>query len=421
MRFILPLLPLLFIGFCNPALPAQTKLTLKQVLELIPAVPDTVVANEIRRRGLNAPVTAPDVARLQKAGAGPQTLRTVRLLIVTQPLVITSNQPGSQVIADNKPAGLTDSSGHFTIGNLEPGSHHILVQKTGYTTADLTVSLTAGKSSEVRAQLQRNMGLITVTTNAPQSQIEIEGLPGSASSVLNRELPPGSYSIHVTAPRFLPATKTVTVQAGDALNLAIPLQLDPAFARTLLTKAFEEAKNGNLDRAATLAQDVLRIEPNNGPAYSLIATRDFYTGDYNGFRQFGLRALQNGGELDIPVVHHHTFRSIHRAILKLRANGIAYDPNGQPGVQCNQPAFDVPLSSLRAVDIRQDPNGQRFLLIKVVDPRSNRQQSLLFADYRATIVNTGGRIGGVLEAPPDGPEEITALGELIQQEFRNAH
>lgn len=401
-----------------PASPKPGKLTFKQVLALAGGTPDQVTANEIRRRGLSDTLSANDLARARQAGAGPHTIEALQPFVVTPVLIVHSNQDRCEVLIDGVSRGTTGPSVPLTIRDVAPGPHTVVVRKPRYSTAEMPVTLTAGKTTEFNPSIELSVATLSVSTNAPNPHIDIEGVDLAGRSPSNLELAPGTCTIHLTAPRFLAATQEVTLKPGDSLQLRIPLKTDPSVALALAVQAQTEQTAGHYPAAFRLAANALAIDPANAQALGVEAMSAFYSGQYPLFAQFGLRALRAGGELDIPVVHRHNVRSAHLARLRLQSKTIAYNPEGQTGATCNTPAFEVPLTDIRSLELKQDNRGQRYLDLKVLVP-GGRQETLVFADYRA-LPEPKGNVLPVLTAPPDGANEISATASLLQTAWRNS-
>ena len=306
------------------------------------------------------------------------------------------------------------------IRDADPGPHTVTVRKSRYSTAEMSVTLTTGKTNDVSATLELSVASLSITTNAPSARVEIEGVDLAGRSPSNLELPPGSYVVHVNAPRFAAATKEVTLKAGETRQLQVPLTIDPSFTRSLVEQAQNEQAAGHYAMSFKLAANALAIEPANAQALSVQAMSAFYGGQYQMFAQLGLRALQSGAELDIPLFHRHALRASHLAFLKLQSDTIAYQPDGQPGVNCNTPPLQVPITDLQSVELKQDTRGQRYLELRLAGPGLTKPQNFTFADYRSHIEPQGNGLA-FLVAPPNGADEITSTASLLQSLLRSAH
>jgi hypothetical protein len=405
-----------------PALNAQkdAKLTLKQVLALVAAAPDQVTANEIRQHGLADPVSRNDVDRVQRAGGGQRTIEALRRLIVTPVLVVASNQEQAEVLLDGVAKGSAGPTHPLIIRDADPGPHTVVVRKQRYSTAELPVTLTMGKTDQIAAKLESAVAMLSIATNAPDARVQIDGVDLVGRSPSSLELPPGSYVVHVTAPRFTTTTQEVTLQAGETRQLQVPLQIDPSYTRSLVAQAQNEQAAGHYSSAFNLAANALKIEPANSQALSVEALCAFYGGQYAMFAQLGLRALQAGAELDVTVMHHHPLRASHLAFIRLRSKTIAYDPDGQPGANCNTAAFQVQISDLQSVELKQDTRGQRYMELWLAGPGLAKPLTFVFADYRSHIQSQGNGLS-FLAAPPNGADEITSTATLLRSLLHSSH
>src|SRR5450759_2673955 len=116
-----------FIGLLSLLLPIllhsqpDSSLTIQTVEGLIATTPDTVVAREIRSRGVNFFVTPKVLETLRQKPADRETLKALAALLVDTTLSIHADPPDCDVVVDNSSHYRTDAAGHLTIKDLEPG------------------------------------------------------------------------------------------------------------------------------------------------------------------------------------------------------------------------------------------------------------------------------------------------------------
>ncbi|HVL99399.1 MAG TPA: carboxypeptidase-like regulatory domain-containing protein, partial [Egibacteraceae bacterium] len=152
---------------------------------------------------------------------------------------------GATVTADGRTA-TTDAGGSFVIGELAPATYTVTVTAPGYLQASETATVTAGETTTVTVQLQRepprrgaiaglvidaNTGAVivgaTVTADGRSATTDASGRYTIA------DLPPATYTVTVTADGYTQASRTVTVTAGEtttahfALRAARPPRGDP--------------------------------------------------------------------------------------------------------------------------------------------------------------------------------------------------
>jgi hypothetical protein len=134
---------------------------------------------------------------------------------------------------------VTDSSGNYSAQDLDLGIFTVLMRQTNYQTTELqNVDISAnpftqngtlsGKTTQISGVVDDSTG-----TPLPTALVEISDPEGTVLSFLptgvngawsTDQLPPGTYSVNVTAPGFKPASPLVTnLLAGTPIALASAL------------------------------------------------------------------------------------------------------------------------------------------------------------------------------------------------------
>ena len=164
----------------------------------------------------------------------------------------------------------------------------------------------------------------------------------------------------------------------------VPAVADPNATAVASRRAYDR---GDFEEAMRLANEALRQAPANKEAWFVLAAAQYRTRNFEFFEGTLRQALAAGVTLPIALGHHHTLTGVHRASLTISGGKIAFDPIDTR--QCNQKAFDVPLSNL--IDARQQTNnqGEIFLNMRVRD-NENRVRTLNFADPEATVDSSAG-------------------------------
>ncbi|MEK1833439.1 carboxypeptidase regulatory-like domain-containing protein [Priestia megaterium] len=139
----------------------------------------------------------------------------------------------------------TDSSGQFTVLNLEPGTYTVTVSNSNFGTQSATVLVQINILSTVSLALTPNpgtiQGQITSTQTATplvDTQVRVIDNNGALVAVIQTDingnyslqgLKPGTYTIVFLNPTFQSETFGFTVGAGDAFTLNAALEPNPGF------------------------------------------------------------------------------------------------------------------------------------------------------------------------------------------------
>ena len=146
-------------------------------------------------------------------------------------------------------------------------------------------------------------------------------------------------------------------------------------------------QRGDFPEAIRASQEVLRSNPMDKDALFSLAAGFFRTRQYEFFTQNALTAVKAGVEFPILLGHHHTLTGVHASALRLTASSIGFDPLGAS--ECNQKAFQFPLSSLVSIEPLTGSNGEIFLNVKIRDEQ-NKVRNLNFADRDSVIDKSSG-------------------------------
>lgn len=244
----------------------QRRLTLGQIEELIQiSTPDSVVADEIRSRGLDFTPTATIVEVLQKRGAGHATLAAMRERMPIGTVEVDAAL-GSQVTLDGTDRGTTDSHGRLVLLDLPTGPHQLLVTRANYKSGESSFTLAAHEYKRLSIQLDWAGGYLTVRVTPPDSTIQVGGLGQYTGAIYNVQCAPGTYDITVTHAGLKTESRSVVVSPGQYAALELRLSADPQLVAGLLQDADNLRSGGDFAGAVQKANEVLRLDPTNNPA-----------------------------------------------------------------------------------------------------------------------------------------------------------
>jgi hypothetical protein len=336
----------------------RSALSSRQVEVLVRDLPDARLAEEIRTRGIDPPLTAADFQRLRAVGAGPNTQAALMNFLVRSPLTISVNPVVRDVtvtVGDHIVA--TDSTGQATIDGLPPGAYVVVVEKPPvHPRIEQRIYLAEGGST-VRVSLRTATGKMTVVAANRDARIEIRDKGSFSSPLRDLELPAGTYSVVVTAPTYLPYNAEVEVLPDQTKVVQATLLPDrPAMAR------FVEANSENL--TAELRGLLER-------------------GESDAFRTKAKVILEYSGDklLDFKLLHHHA-SGFHEAKLTLKRSGLLYEPLGQ----CQYTAELLPWNRIsRTAITRQGASGVLLLVEVAAGKNFDKKVPLNFAVLGSSI------------------------------------
>jgi PEGA domain len=256
----------LCLAYPRIAMPQARGLSLRQIEELVRIhTPDSVVAQEIRSRGLDFTPTPEVLEGLQRRGAGETTIAAVRARMPVGTLEINA-APGSQVTLDGEDRGTTDVQGRLVLPDLPAGSHQLTVSRPNYKRGEFTVTLAAREYKRFPVQLEWAGGYITVQINRAGSTIQIRGLGQYSGAVSSLQVPVGTYSITVTHLGMKSNTQSVDVTSGQHAVVEIHLVPDAQWVAARLKDAEGRRDAGDIAGAVRAATEVLAADPTNDSA-----------------------------------------------------------------------------------------------------------------------------------------------------------
>ncbi len=181
---------------------------------------------------------------------------------------VDSEPAGAEIVFDGEPTGLTTPA---LLSNVAPGSHRLALQLVEYQGWSQEFSVTDGDTATLRARLlpllahvspgsqpgpevepsapaadkpatetvPKSPGGPEVLPRSTEGRLYVSSEPSGAVIFLNDEntnqrtpfdfgnLNPGVYEVRLTYPGYLPATRTIEVQAGQTARLRFSLKTEP--------------------------------------------------------------------------------------------------------------------------------------------------------------------------------------------------
>jgi len=154
-----------------------------------------------------------------KARRGREAVSRAPLAAVLPGLVALDSSPqGAQIQLD----GRADSSWvtPFTVTQLAPGPHTLVISKSGYATETKSLTIAAGSKNTVSAHLNALAAAISVTSDPSGASVFIDGRDSGKLTPSSLALEKGSHSVLVRKPGYLDETMTADVQPGQTIGFA---------------------------------------------------------------------------------------------------------------------------------------------------------------------------------------------------------
>jgi len=133
-------------------------------------------------------------------------------------VAVDSSPQGAQIQVD----GRVDSSWitPFTVAQLAPGPHTLVISKAGYAAETKALTIAAGSKNTLSVHLNPLAAAISVTSDPSGASIFIDGRDSGKLTPASLNLEKGSHSVLVRKPGFLDETMTADVQPGQTIGFA---------------------------------------------------------------------------------------------------------------------------------------------------------------------------------------------------------
>jgi len=160
--------------------------------------------------------------------SGQTTYVNVQLTPVSNPttgdLEVVSSPSGAAVYVDTNYQGSTSPGSPLDVVGLIPGTHTVVLKKSGYQDYTTTVNIRAGQTAQVSATL--------VPSGQPSStaSVQVSSDPSGADVLINnayigvtpltaQNIQPGSSTVTIKLAGYNPYTSTLQISAGQALQI----------------------------------------------------------------------------------------------------------------------------------------------------------------------------------------------------------
>ncbi len=138
-------------------------------------------------------------------------------------LVVLSTTSGADIFIDGKRVGSVPRERPIT---LPAGPHTLRVELRGYSPSDRKVSVVAGKTIQVEADLLAFAGILLVETSGVTAEVVIDGKP-QGPTPFDGDVTIGKRVIEVRAPGRMTDKRELVIKGGQLYPLSIDLKIDP--------------------------------------------------------------------------------------------------------------------------------------------------------------------------------------------------
>jgi hypothetical protein len=139
-------------------------------------------------------------------------------------IVVESNPADAQIFLDGMPQGQTPNR----ISDLTPGKYLVEVRKEGYERIYRDIALLEGQQLDLDLQLEKNVGLLLVSSIPEGSEVLIDGEFEGITPVLVTDLQLGSYQVEISSSALTP--RLVDVELTDRTPVQVSVRHAPRMA-----------------------------------------------------------------------------------------------------------------------------------------------------------------------------------------------
>lgn len=182
---------------------------------------------------------------------------------------------------------------------LPPGNYSLTVKKLGFFDEERTVTVNPGKRRKLIINLRPKLALLSLNSNVPDAQIEVERVGKFSHPLRKYRIKPGTYNVSVQRRGFVSQTIPVDLRIpGQEQDITVVLQ--PLRIDSVLDQAYDKINQGDYAAAAELTNDVLQLNSAHARANFLFGLVGFYRGDPASVGYL-LKAIRNGETVKLPV------------------------------------------------------------------------------------------------------------------------
>jgi serine/threonine-protein kinase len=178
-----------------------------------PAPQEPVAEQHVTRKGA--------AAAAKTRGKNKKTVATAPVLIAGQ-IVVDSTPEGAQVQVDGRgdPSWVTP----YTITNLAPGQHTLVISKSGFGQETRTTDIASGGKTSVSVHLNAVATTMAVSSDPAGAAIFVDGKDTMRVTPSQISLDKGTHTVLVRKPGYLDETTSASGQPGQTLKFSPTLR-----------------------------------------------------------------------------------------------------------------------------------------------------------------------------------------------------
>ena len=139
-------------------------------------------------------------------------------------------EPGSEVFLDGQAEGFCDDNGAAVLRDIIEGDHEVTAKNWHYFDAHSRFSLATNENKQINLQMKWMGAYLTVTVEPAGALIHVAGPRAFDGSASDAKIPTGEYSVTVSAPNYIPQTRTFVVGPFQHHDEHFQLTIDPVAA-----------------------------------------------------------------------------------------------------------------------------------------------------------------------------------------------
>jgi hypothetical protein len=165
---------------------------------------------------------AAPVASSKSKNAKKKAAPVAAPIIIPGQMAVDSTPQGAQVQVDGK----TDASyvTPFSLGNLQPGQHSIIVSKAGYSTDTRSVEVTAGNRASLVVHLTQLMATLVVSSDPAGANVFVDGRDMGKVTPAQFSVDKGQHVVLVRKLGYIDETMNAQFTLGQTSNFGPTLR-----------------------------------------------------------------------------------------------------------------------------------------------------------------------------------------------------
>ncbi len=280
-------------------------------------------------------------------------------------LIVMTNPPGSTVLLNGKPRGVTDSTGAMSVLGLKPGRYTLTIQKPNHRDEQRTITLIGVSNQTETFFLTPLPGRLTVTPTVTGATIEVSNLGTFPDRIADMSLAPSSYQITVSKPGYRAVTREVTISPGQPFVL--PVTLEKLTLDEMMKLAIKSFTEGKYSEAIELSKEVLSSNPNLPQPHYLIALSLYVTGNYNDAFSYFTKVISLGGKDVFKVRHRHNAFELCTGMITLTKTTFAFQSSDAFGHD-----FEVPYDKFKEFYVEIGSEGVLHTKVRIPKPAGRK-------------------------------------------------